>query len=472
MSAMSTSPCCSIVPPYLLEAIAARADQRAARCAERTLQRDAEHRGRRARGHAAAAQAEPGQPRPAARPQRVVSDAQGRETLPGTQVRSEGEPAIGDAAADEAYDGLGLTWTMFFEAFGRDSLDGRGLPLLATVHYGRDYDNAFWDGTQMVFGDGDGEIFHRFTLSVDVIGHELGHGVTERTAGLTYQGQSGALNESVSDVFGSLVRQHAAQQNVDEADWLIGAELFTDQVRGEALRSLKAPGTAYDDPRLGRDPQPAHMRDYVETTDDNGGVHINSGIPNHAFYLAATEIGGRAWEAAGLVWYDTLTSGRVPTDCDFETFAGLTVAAAENRYAAGSREAQAVRDAWAQVGVAAAGAGGGAAEEDGAVEPSAEQPPASVPATRLRVRRTGGLAGLQQRRTVSLSDLPDRDAQDWAALLDGGELRAIAERGGMHPDSFVYHVACPPEAEEITLPEHGIPQPVRDLFQRTLAGGP
>ena len=162
----------------------------------------------------------------------------------------------------------------------------------------RDYDNAFWDGTQMVFGDGDGVIFLPFTRSVDVIGHELAHGVTQYTSGLNYQDQSGALNESVSDVFGVLVKQRLLGQTADQADWLVGAELLAPGVNGVALRSMAAPGTAYDDPRLGKDPQPGHMRDYVDTTDDNGGVHINSGIPNKAFHVARDDprrqrLGGR-----------------------------------------------------------------------------------------------------------------------------------------------------------------------------------
>ena len=175
----------------------------------------------------------------------MVSDARGTETLPGTTVRQEGEPATGDAAADEAYDGLGATWDLFSSAYGRSSLDGHGMPMLATVHFGRNYDNAFWDGTQMVFGDGDGRYFRRFTLSLDVIGHELAHGVTEATAGLTYRGQSGALNESVSDVFGSLVRQRALAQDAQGADWLIGADLFTEAVHGRrcAPSRRRAPPT-------------------------------------------------------------------------------------------------------------------------------------------------------------------------------------------------------------------------------------
>ena len=205
----------------------------------------------------------------------------------------------GDDAVNEAYDGLGATWELWSTAYARDSLDGKGMPLLATVHYGRNYDNAFWDGSQMVFGDGDGVIFERFTKSLDVIGHELAHGVTEHTAGLLYQGQSGALNESISDVFGVLVKQKALGQSAAQADWLVGAELLNASVKGRALRDMRNPGTAYDDPRLGKDPQPAHMDDYVDTQDDNGGVHINSGIPNRAFVLAADAIGGNAWDAAG-----------------------------------------------------------------------------------------------------------------------------------------------------------------------------
>jgi Zn-dependent metalloprotease len=183
----------------------------------------------------------------------------------------------------------------------------------------------------MVFGDGDGTVFNRFTIAVDVIGHELTHGVTQFTAGLDYQGQSGALNESVSDVFGSLVKQRSLGQSAGQADWLIGAGLFTPEVHGVALRSMKAPGTAYDDPQLGKDPQPATMSGYVETSDDNGGVHTNSGIPNHAFYLAATAIGGNAWEGAGQVWDDVLTGGSLPHDVDFATFAEATMAAAKAR---------------------------------------------------------------------------------------------------------------------------------------------
>ncbi|SQI22331.1 Extracellular minor metalloprotease precursor [Salmonella enterica subsp. arizonae] len=135
----------------------------------------------------------------------------------------------------------------------------------------------------MVFGDGDGEIFNRFTSSIDVVAHELTHGVTETEAGLIYFGQSGALNESLSDVFGSLVKQFHLQQTAGQADWIIGEGLLAKGINGKGLRSMAAPGTAYDDPLLGKDPQPAHMQNFIKTREDNGGVHLNSGIPNRAF---------------------------------------------------------------------------------------------------------------------------------------------------------------------------------------------
>jgi Zn-dependent metalloprotease len=284
-------------------------------------------------------------------PRRVISDAESTETLPGIPIRREGDPPEGDPAVDEAYDGLGSVYEFFLSSYGRDSVDGRGMPLHATVHYGEEYDNAFWDGERMVFGDGDGEIFRRFTVSLSVIGHELAHGFVQHTAELRYSGQSGALSESIADVVGALVEQRQRGQDAGAASWLIGAGLFLDQVQGVALRSMAAPGTAYDDPLLGADPQPRHMDDYVDTDDDNGGVHINSGIPNRAFTLAATAIGGYAWAGAGAAWYDAVTSGTLPRDCDFPTFGAATVSAAAGLWGRTSREREAVLDAWRTVGI-------------------------------------------------------------------------------------------------------------------------
>lgn len=288
-------------------------------------------------------------------PDRTIYDAEHGTDLPGTRKRAEGDAASSDESVNEAYDGLGDTFALYADVYDRDSLDGRGLALVASVHYDRDFDNAYWDGEQMVFGDGDGVYFGSFTDSVDVIGHELTHGFTQYTAGFTYVAQSGALNESVSDVFGSMVKQRVNKQTAVEADWLIGEGLFTAKVKGVALRSMKAPGTAYDDPHLGKDPQPATMDGYQDLPhdeqNDNGGVHINSGIPNHAFYLAATAIGGNSWEGAGKIWYHVMTEGKLAKDVDFKGFAEATITSAGTLFGADSSQVDAVRQAWSTVKV-------------------------------------------------------------------------------------------------------------------------
>jgi Zn-dependent metalloprotease len=276
----------------------------------------------------------------------------GQTALPGTLVRAEGDPPTADAAVNEAYDGAGTTYDFYRDVYGRDSVDGQGLGLVSSVHYGVRYENAFWTGTQMVYGDGGDQIFvdGAFTRALDVIAHELTHGVTQFTAGLEYSLQPGALNESFSDVFGCLVKQYAAQQQADEDEtkWLIGAGALMPRW-GRALRSLKAPGTAWEG-----DDQPSNMDGYVDLPDnndpnnDNGGVHINSGIPNHAFYLAATALGGFAWERVGRVWYVTLTD-RLETGSKFPDAAEATVAVARELF--GDEVERAVEGAWREVGV-------------------------------------------------------------------------------------------------------------------------
>jgi Zn-dependent metalloprotease len=304
---------------------------------------------------------------------RIIYTAGNSSNLPGQQVRAEGGPPTGDPAADEAYDGAGATYALFSEIFGRDSIDGNGMRLDSTVHFRTGYDNAFWNGRQMVYGDGDEDLpvaqrlFNRFTIAVDIIGHELGHGVTQHTANLIYQGQSGALNESMSDVFGSLVKQRLMGESPADADWIIGEGLFTANVNGTGIRNMKEPGTAYDDPVLGKDPQPGHMRDYVVTQADNGGVHINSGIPNRAFYVTAFNLGGFAWEKAGQIWYATLQS-KLSASSNFATAANKTYEAARELYGQGSLEQQAVRAGWAEVGIDVE-QGGGPDPGDGGTRP-------------------------------------------------------------------------------------------------------
>ncbi len=336
-----------ILPPHMLKEIMERGSPSQRSWALQTLVASEQLRGRReAIGATAAALL------PAGTKRRTIYDAKGKQELPGVLVRGEGDPPNADPAVDEAYDAAGGTYDLYDQVFERNSIDDRGMRLDSTVHYGVAYDNAFWDGRQMVYGDGDGQIFERFTKAVDVIGHELTHGVTQQEAGLVYWEQPGALNESMSDVFGSLVKQWLLGQTVDQADWLIGAGLFTPTVQGVALRSMKAPGTAYDDPVLGKDPQPADMRNYQDVNEDNGGVHINSGIPNHAFYATAVQIGGHAWEKAGKIWYVALRD-RLRRKSGFQQAANVTYTVAAELFGSGSREHEAVRRGWAAVGITA-----------------------------------------------------------------------------------------------------------------------
>lgn len=325
---------CYIVPPYLTGVI--RPDTLAADQAIRAA--------RRQRASALASGTDEGAAGAEAGDW-TVYDAKNGTDLPGDKVRAAGEPESSDDAVNEAADGITASLALFKEVYGRDSYDDKGAEVTLSVHYDQDYDNAFWDGTQLVFGDGDGDVFLRFTKPVDVLGHEFSHAVTERTAGLDYQGQSGALNESLSDCFGSCVKQRLLGQSAEEADWLIGEGLFAEGINAKGLRSMIEPGTAYDDEKLGgKDPQPADMDHYVDTEDDNGGVHYNSGIPNRAFALAAKAIGGNSWDGAGKIWYAAITGGDVTSSTDFAGFAAATVKAA-------GEHADKVKEAWKTVGV-------------------------------------------------------------------------------------------------------------------------
>ena len=215
-------------------------------------------------------------------------------------VRKENEEPSGDVTADKAYDTSGFVRDYFRDTFGLNSIDDNGLDIISNIHYGENYNNAYWDGDEMTYGDGDGKEFTDFASAIDVVAHELAHGVTQFLANLEYQSQSGALNEHFSDVFGTVIKQKYLNQNLSEADWLIGDSVVTDEFPGVAIRSMKAPGTAND-----FDTQPDHMDNYYNGTADNQGVHINSGIPNKAFYLSCLEIG---IDDCALIWFETLKS--------------------------------------------------------------------------------------------------------------------------------------------------------------------
>ncbi len=267
-----------------------------------------------------------------------------------TLVRPEGAPETKDAAVINAYDGAGVVRAYYRQMLNRDSIDNRSLDLVLNVHFGTAFNNAFWDGDEMTFGDGDGVIFVGFARSLDVVAHELAHGVTQHASGLVYQGESGALNEHFSDVFGTAVTQWSNDESPDDADWLIGDEIMGPELYGEALRSMRYPGTAYDNAILGTDPQPAHYDDRYTGSADNGGVHINSGIPNRAFYLAATELGDTLISAR--IWYHALNF--LAPDATFLQAADQVADSARILVKAGAAPkgaAQIVRGAWHAVGV-------------------------------------------------------------------------------------------------------------------------
>ena len=281
---------------------------------------------------------------------RAVYDAQsqGVAGLPGRLVRAEGEPSQADPAVDEAYDQSGLTWDFYNQRFSRDSLDDKGLALVSSVHVGKNLNNAFWTGQQMAYGDGDGKLFTRFTRSLDVVGHELTHGVISYSANLVYQNESGALNEHFADVFGMLTRQWHEGTEVQNADWLVGKDIMGPAATAPGLRTFRAEKAYENDHYFGTDPQPKQLRDQYRGSDDNGGVHINSGIPNHAFFLFATALGGKAWERAGGVWYESLLT--LPTEAQFTDMVLASEKTAVEQHGRGSSVHQALMAAWKGVG--------------------------------------------------------------------------------------------------------------------------
>lgn len=280
---------------------------------------------------------------------RHVYDCKGGTKLRLDEVRKEGERSSGDIVIDNAYDYVGVVRDYFKNMFQRNSIDDKGLDLILNVHYGHNFQNAYWDGDEMVFGDGDGIVFTSFSNSLDVIGHELTHGITQFTNGLEYEGQSGALNEHISDVFGIAIKQSYLKQTAQDADWLIGADIMGPTLKGQALRSMKAPGTAFDNKLMGKDMQPDHMKNYYQGDQDYHGVHINSGIPNKVFYLVSMEIGT---DKAAVIWYNAIQS--LFATANFNQFAQIVIKAAQKLADSGKvpkTAAKTVESAFKNVGI-------------------------------------------------------------------------------------------------------------------------
>jgi Zn-dependent metalloprotease len=343
-----------IIPPYLLDCLGNCTDVSAelelgawlAKTRRQSdklrLQRMGYHPG----PHMPAARATPSQGKT-----RQIYDAQnlGSSRLPGKLVRSEGQSATQYAAVNEAYDHSGITYDFYNTILQRNSLDGAGMALVSSVHVGKNLNNAFWNGEQMAYGDGDGKLFTRFTRSLDVVAHELSHGVISYSADLIYQNESGALNEHFADVMGMLTRQWYTQTDAASADWLVGKDIMGPEAKATSLRTFKANKAYENDPYFGTDPQPKHVRDQYKGSNDNGGVHINSGIPNHAFYRFAIELKGNAWDTAGKAWYAALLT--LKSDASFVDMVQATDQVVVQQHGRGSAVHQALTAAWKAVGL-------------------------------------------------------------------------------------------------------------------------
>ena len=433
-----------IIPPHMLKHLAESDNPEDRRLAVRMLMRIEKVRGmRRALGEFYVAAPTGG------RCIRVYDVKHGSDNdLPGDLIANPAKSK--DPEVKEAYGGADATYSFYKDLYGRNSIDDKGMCIDSSVHFETNYDNAGWDGRQMIYGDGDGVYFNRFTIAIDVIGHELTHGVTEYEAGLVYQDQPGALNESMSDVFGTLVKQRVLSQTVDQADWLIGEGIFTKKVKGKALRSMSAPGTAYDDPNLGKDPQPADMKHYVKTTEDEGGVHINSGIPNHAFYLTAMEPGGFAWEKAGRIRYVTLRDALKPKT-SFATAAKRTLPGRRGALRRGEH-----------------GAGGG---EEGLDRRRGEGTEVTGRGGMIiHLVRSGGFGGIRREVRIETQSLSREEREPLEGLVQASGFFSLPRkfpRPGKGADYFTYSITVDDgeRRHTVEVSERSLPEGLRPLIR-------
>ncbi len=265
-----------------------------------------------------------------------------------------GENPRNKAAVDAQY-GAQMTYDFLKDVLGRDSIDGKGEKLISNVHIGNKYVNAFWDGKQMNYGDGDGKNASELT-TLDIAGHEIAHGLTERTAGLIYRNESGGLNEAMSDILGNGVEWYASQKNPDaKFSWGVGEQAWTPaNGTDDALRYM-------DDPlKDGYSIDHYSLMGKYKPGQDNGGVHGSSGIANNAFYLLTQ--GGKN-KTSGIDVQDGIGMDKslkifgralenyMTPNTNFSQGRDATVRAAIDLFGANSPEVAKVREAWTAVGV-------------------------------------------------------------------------------------------------------------------------
>ena len=282
-------------------------------------------------------------PAPHAPPAGQVFDCHTGTSLPGTPVGNPGSSV--DATAKRAYVEEEAVAKFYWEVFKRDSIDGHHMTLISSIHYGVKFNNAFWNGSQMTYGDGDGQVFADFTLGDDVIGHELTHGVTQHSLALNYSGEAGGLNESISDVFGSMFRQWEKKQTVAQADWLIGADIMGPVSKQKGYTCLRNMANPKDTHALA--PQPDHYYPGLGNLDP----HYSSGVPNLAFTKAAKAIGGHSWEKAGQIWYKALTGSGPSPSMTMHQLAARTRSLSSSMYPSDASIHTAVDSAWTAVGL-------------------------------------------------------------------------------------------------------------------------
>ena len=279
----------------------------------------------------------------ASAPKITVDDCGHKQTLPGTPVAKPS--ASKDKTAKRSFTETTSVAKFYKEVFKRNSVDDAGLTLLSSVHYGKAYNNAFWNGTQMVYGDGDTKLFTDFTGSNDVIAHELTHGVTQYTLQLDYSGDAGGLNESLSDCFGSMFRQWEAKQDVTKADWLIGADIMGPTAKAQGYSCLRNMANPADKKALA--PQPAKYSQITPGMDP----HYSSGPPNLAFCTACKAFGGKSWERIGQVWFAALATSGPKPKMTMPQFAARTRQLAAQLYPKEPKVAAAVDKGWKAVGL-------------------------------------------------------------------------------------------------------------------------
>ncbi|MFL6578745.1 MAG: M4 family metallopeptidase [Povalibacter sp.] len=279
----------------------------------------------------------------ATKPKVTVYDTKHSMKLPGVPISSP--KTSKDATVKRTFRQTTELAEFYRQVFGRNSIDDAGLTLMSSVHYGRDFNNAMWNGVQMIYGDGDAKLFVDFTKGSDVIGHELTHGVTQYTLQLAYEDDAGGLNESLSDCFGSMFRQWQSDQTAAQADWLIGKDILGATSKKEgyvALRNMANPG---DEQCLA--PQPARYSDLQPGMDP----HYTSGPPNLAFCVACRNVGGRSWETIGQVWYVVMTQSGAQPNMTMKQFAARTRQVAAQLFASSPKVKNAVDSGWKQVGL-------------------------------------------------------------------------------------------------------------------------